>query len=333
MVCKICTNGRGNAIFQAREMMFGTRDVFRYMECSGCGCVQLLDIPLNLEKYYPREYYSFEEPETFSKTENDLFLARFLRRQRSMFLFENRSVLGRALQVLAPAQPKLMQYVNILGKCRVGLASNIIDIGCGRGKMLSELSWYGFSRLSGADPYIESDLGYGTVRIYKKDIFSIEGQFDLVMFNHSFEHMDNPFGVLSRASDILAAGGRVLIRIPTVSSYAWEYYRENWFGLDAPRHLFLYSIPAINVLAEKTGFSVKEIIYESTEAQFWASEQYIKDIPLRGSRSYDTDPRNSIFTPDQIKEFEKKARELNEIGKGDMVCIILEKITRRENDG
>jgi len=38
---------------------FGLRDEFRYLECGACRCVQLVDVPADLSKYYPPNYYSF----------------------------------------------------------------------------------------------------------------------------------------------------------------------------------------------------------------------------------------------------------------------------------
>jgi len=43
--CRICGNSVGNKTHAAREMMFGMRDVFHYLECASCGCVQLVDTP------------------------------------------------------------------------------------------------------------------------------------------------------------------------------------------------------------------------------------------------------------------------------------------------
>ncbi len=37
MTCRICGNGDGNRTFEAREMMFGTREAFGYLECARCG--------------------------------------------------------------------------------------------------------------------------------------------------------------------------------------------------------------------------------------------------------------------------------------------------------
>ncbi len=59
-VCEICNNSTGNKSYVVREMMFGFRDEFEYFECAECRCLQIKDIPVNISKYYPEEYYSFK---------------------------------------------------------------------------------------------------------------------------------------------------------------------------------------------------------------------------------------------------------------------------------
>ena len=44
-----------------KEMIFGFRDEFTYFECSKCGCLQIMQIPRNMGKYYPSNYYSFKK--------------------------------------------------------------------------------------------------------------------------------------------------------------------------------------------------------------------------------------------------------------------------------
>src|SRR6266508_5024812 len=65
--CRICGNENIHPRFIAREMMFGTKETFEYFQCGDCGCLQIRNIPANLEDYYPPEYYSFnlkrERPE------------------------------------------------------------------------------------------------------------------------------------------------------------------------------------------------------------------------------------------------------------------------------
>jgi SAM-dependent methyltransferase len=250
---------------------------------------------------------------------------RFLRRQRSAHMLYGGNPLGWFLSKVNPAAPKLTEYIRLLRKCNATFDSKILDVGCGQGMMLSEFEWYGFNDMTGIDPFIDADMHSRNVSIYKRDIFSLEGKFDIIMFNHSFEHMDKPLAVLTKVGELLSDKGCLLVRIPTVSSYAWEHYGVNWFGLDAPRHLFLYSLKAMQILAGHAGFTIKDVLYDSSGAQFWASEQYIKDIPLRSDRSHYTAPDKSIFSQEEIKKFDQQAVDLNREKKGDQVCVFMEK--------
>src|SRR4029077_3058389 len=57
--CKICGNTSGNKTHTAREMMFGLRDKFEYLECGNCGCVQSMNVPADMAKYCAANYYCF----------------------------------------------------------------------------------------------------------------------------------------------------------------------------------------------------------------------------------------------------------------------------------
>ena len=50
-----------NPTYVVREMMYGFKDEFDYFECGNCGCLQIEQIPDDLSKYYPENYWQFEE--------------------------------------------------------------------------------------------------------------------------------------------------------------------------------------------------------------------------------------------------------------------------------
>jgi hypothetical protein len=81
--CRICQNSAGNRIFTAREMMFGSRETFDYVECAACGCIQIIEIPAEIEKYYhyPQTFYSLGVRKNPPKKP----VRTYLRRQRSKF--------------------------------------------------------------------------------------------------------------------------------------------------------------------------------------------------------------------------------------------------------
>ena len=145
------------------------------------------------------------------------------------------------------------------------------------------------------------------------------------MFHHSFEHLSNPIEAFQLLPKLLKENGTCIIRMPTVSSYAWKYYGLNWVAIDPPRHIFIHSLESVNILCSLANLKLKEIIYDSGIIQFWASEQYLQDIPLVSKRSYGKNPRDSIFSKSDIKEFQRKTNELNATQLGDSAAYIIKK--------
>jgi len=168
--------------------------------------------------------------------------------------------------------------------------------------------------LTGVDLYLETPGKVpGGAQLVTGSVTDLEGEWDLVMFHHSFEHVPEPGETLLHVSKRLRPGGWCLIRVPTVSSFAWEHYREDWVQLDAPRHFFLHSLESMRLLAEHSGMVLDQVRYDSGSFQFWASEQYIRDLPLRTDESKGA---RRIFTRREIRRFERQAEQLNRQGRG-----------------
>ncbi len=316
--CRICNNSNCNKTYLAREMMFGYRDEFEYFECSNCGCLQIKKFPANLTKYYPPNYLSFSKPQLPKL----LSLNSFFLRQRLLYALDEKNFLGFLLSKVFDT-PYLPEWVK---KVKLKPDSSVLDVGCGAGSLLLRLRKKGFCDLMGVDPFIKDDIFYKHgVRIFKKEIENIEGQFDFIMLHHSLEHMPDPLSALKSSNRLLKSGRYVLIRVPVVPSYAWRKYKTNWAQLDAPRHLFLHSIKSVEILSNQAGFEVVDITFDSDSFQFWGSEQYVKGIPLTESRSYWVNREGSIFSDKDIKRFEEKSQELNKNNDGDQACFYLYK--------
>jgi SAM-dependent methyltransferase len=203
--------------------------------------------------------------------------------------------------------------------------SQLLDVGSGAGQLLFFLRGMGFGRLVGVDPFIQADLQFpGGIAILKRQLSEVVGSFDYIVFHNSYEHMKDPLQVLKQARSLLAPGGQLIISTPIASSFAWREYGVDWVQLDAPRHLFIPSVKGLEILAKQAGLRVQEVVYNSTEFQFWGSEQYKMGIPLTDKRSYRRSPKGSAFTPAQIASFRQRADELNAVDDGDSASFYLE---------
>ena len=303
--CKICGNGLNNTTYILQERMFGYKDEFEYMQCGNCGCLQIASIPENLDKYYPRDqYFSFIN----NNAVNYPALSKLFRRIQSNYLLFGKNKFLGSLLCLGYQVP---DYYEWLKKVKAGFNSSILDIGCGSGELLFQLQRLGFKNLTGTDPFIENDIFENDVKIYKKNIYELDGEYDFVMMNHAFEHMDNPLGVLKRAYELLKPGSYLLVRIPVIESYCWQHYGVYWAPLDAPRHFYIHSLKSMELLSEQAGFEIKGMIHDGTALQFWGSEQYKKDISLMAENSYNINKHKSIFTKAQMNQFKKRIKDLN----------------------
>ena len=308
-VCAICGNGTANKLYAAREMMFGTREQFSYIECNACGCVQLATPLDDSGRYYPEAYYSL----------SGSMISRMANRLRDEYAYTHRGLLGRMVFSCFPKYG-----LRTIRQQNWPLYARILDVDCGTGAILRVLAHHGYTGLHGIDPYLQSDLEVTPrLRIEKRALTTMTDHWDVIMFNHSFEHMPEQHATLCTARKLLSPQGVCFVRIPTATSYAWEYYRTDWVSLDAPRHFFLHSHKSIRLLAEQSGFRVQAIVQESTAFQFWASEQYRRGISLMARNSYITNPLRSPFGWRQIREFQSRADELNRSNRGDEIAVIL----------
>ena len=314
--CRICQHEAANRTFQAREMMFGFRDPFTYFECARCGCVQIQDVPANLAKYYPDNYYSFQKQGG---------LRRFLKRRWARYSYDGAGVLGGLMARLMGKN----EAVESVARGRVASDAAILDVGCGRGDLLGLLHALGFKNLMGADPFLGADLTTPEgIRIWKKDLSQMQESFGVIMLHHSFEHMTEPVTVLAHAARLLKPGGVLIIRVPVAASFAWKHYGINRVQLDPPRHIFLPSVQSMKILAERSGLRFGEMVQESSEFQFRGSEQYLQDIPLMDPRSYLRSFRKQYFPDKTLRAYRAQARELNRKGEGDSACFYLHKATQ-----
>lgn len=318
IACRICGNRTGNARFAAREMMFGLRDEFDYVECAACGCLQIAAIPERVERYYPKEYYSYNAAIAPPQSR----IRGFLRRRRLENILGRPNPIGELYEIKA-GQPT---YYSWLRRARCRPEYSIADVGCGNGSLLVELSNEGFDRLTGIEPYLERDVRYGASVAISRALPAGEPRepIDLIMLHHSFEHMPDPLAQLRRLHVLLKPDRYVLVRTP-VKAYAWEQYRADWVQLDAPRHFHIHTEQSMRLLAGKAGFTVDSVEYDSHAMQFWGSEQYRRDIPLRDAASYLVDPAAAPFTREQIAGFASESIRLNREGRGDQACFYLHK--------
>lgn len=317
--CRICGSGEGNRDFEAVEMMLGLRDPFTYQECGRCGALQVARIPADLDRYYAPPYYSFH-PARLAP-----WPVRWLRRRLADHALEGRSAAGATLARVA-GLPLLLAGLRDAGIRR---AARVLDVGAGAGQMLFQLHDYGFHHLTGIDPFLERDLVYPNgVTVRRAALEETGGQYDLVMFHHSFEHVPDPLATLAAAAERLGPGGWVLVRTP-VAAASWRHYGADWVELDAPRHLHVHTHASLRTLAARAGLQVTAVQQEAYSLEIWGSEQYRRGIPLTDPRSHWRGGAGRVFSRREMRRFQARARALARAGEAGRAAFWLRKTAQQ----
>lgn len=308
-LCQVCLSAEGRREFMARDLTFGIEGEYKYAECLACGSVQATTIPDDetLVLAYSNEYRTVQSEKIHP-------IKKWIRTQR------DRSALGLPSLVGSLANLKTKDsLISILKQIQIGREDGILDVGCGPGYVLDRLRLCGFSNLTGIDPFMPP--GYRTsegVPVINVSLEDAPGEYDLIMFNHSLEHVKNIAEALKLARGKLKSGALCLIRIPTTSSDAWLDYGALWAQLDAPRHIVVPSRPGMKVLAERCGFVLERTIDDSTAYfQFCVSEAHRRGYDLKQSNI------RNLFSRTELSEFERKAAELNLRHRGDQAAFFL----------
>jgi SAM-dependent methyltransferase len=320
-------------------MMFGFRDVFEYFECSSCGCLQLINPPADLGRYYPPDsYYSFDmAPISASQVEPPsggglLGSARrwLALRLREAVLFESRGIYGRLARLsdkewtagVADWARYLRYY--IAEAPRQSLRTRILDVGCGTGNLISSLARYGFDRPEGVDPFIRETIIKSGYKVRKADVISInDNTYDLVLMNHSLEHIPDQIETLTAIRKLLDRRGVCRIEIPVAGCEAWRSYGSDWVEIDAPRHFFLHTRKSFETLAAAAGLEIYRADDVGIPFAFWGSEMYRRQLPLTDEYTKQRRDPAKVFTDEEINEFERRSAAANRNRDGGRIAFYL----------
>lgn len=327
-ICPACGAAKGGTLIVS-EMMFGTSEKFSFAICESCGTHWLEDVPADLSAYYPAQYYSMAtDPEVVFGSPAIRQLTKIV--GSSALFGENPLTCLPAWAATHCVPHKQLRNLMALyrGVRAAGLAhgprTRVLDVGCGSGIAIGAIALAGIHDPVGIDPFTDRSRKLSTGgRIQKSGLDEVEGQFDLVCFHHSFEHVVDPETDLRKALTLLAPGGRLLLRMPTVSSLAYETYAESWIQLDPPRHTVLFSRQGMTRLADRVSARIVATHDDSNSFGFWGSEQTRANIPLVSDESFATTGKPSCFTVRELIQWEHQAQKLNKQHQGDQAAWVL----------
>ena len=325
MQCLMCSSpiSESSREYLFDETMFRIGQSFRYRECEQCGSVNLAEEVSSETKLYPDNYYSFSiEPEKAFES----FAPRLLATAMAKSSLKGNRLLLRFVSRYAPIQQArtLASILLSISAASSGLADKkILDVGTGSGVLPFVLSLAKRSFTLGIDPFLTTEKSREHFALQQASVLDISENFDLILFNHSLEHMHNISDSLTHAKTLLQPNGRIIVRVPTVSSQAWDTYRECWFQLDAPRHICIPSRKGLEQLATSCGMQIVKSYDDSTDTQFWLSEAVSNGLSTMDANTGYTSYLTNSHTRTKKMAMRRAARKNNRAHRGDQTVLIL----------
>jgi SAM-dependent methyltransferase len=312
MHCPYCLSQKVNDRYQVDESMFRTGETFELAECGECQSLYQAAPPQDMSRYYGEGYYSLRLDAGSGA------LKTWAKGVVSRQVLGYRSLAGAVLSKLLPTPVA----ANWLGFAGARLDESILDVGCGNGFYLEVLRDFGFTKLTGVDPFMEvSKTLPGGIRLIKGEVSDITETFDLIIVNHAFEHMPQPEQALRQMKDRLNPAGRILVRIPVAGCLAWSMYGVNWVQLDAPRHLHLPTVEGIKTLADRNGLAVTDIRFDSEPFQFIGSELVKRN--LRYTHPHYKANVSAHLDKQALTRIARLTASANADGTGDQACFLI----------
>lgn len=207
-----------------RLFSVGGKNIVR---CRGCGLVKT---------------ENFKEPD-YKKYHRDQEYQRFENHFRNIFL--------KRVEIIE-------KFFRVPGK--------VLEIGCSVGILLSILKERGW-QVWGVEPSKSAGVARSKGIKVVNEVFEkaslAKAYFDLIILNHTLEHLDNPLEILGKARTLLRKGGRVFVDVPNFGSLSSSLLGRRWPYLAPSEHIHHFEPRTLRKVMGKAGYKV---IFESTHS-------------------------------------------------------------------
>jgi 2-polyprenyl-3-methyl-5-hydroxy-6-metoxy-1,4-benzoquinol methylase len=264
--CYICGNDGRLAHANLKDRLFGAPGAWNLKECAdkGCGLVWLDPMPLleDLPKAYAN-YYTHGDTQSANRSGKlkDLYLEVKLAHLSNALGYKSDSVSPIArwlskLLLFSPARRTDLEAEVLFLTAHPG--GKLLDVGCGSGERMERLQSLGWT-VSGID-FDGKAVGLAKKRGLDVSVGTIPGvvfppdSFDAITLNHVIEHVPDPVSLLSECQRILKPGGKVVIATPNNRSWGRKLFKNDWRGLEPPRHLHIFSPLSMERMLRMAGF-------------------------------------------------------------------------------
>jgi len=142
--------------------------------------------------------------------------------------------------------------------------ARLLDFGCGAGEFLCRMRDLGWN-VTGLDfseevvARLRGELGLDALAGTLPHPELADESFEAVTMWQALEHVHRPLEVLCAARRLLTSGGKLLVAVPNIDSFPYQWFGTSWYALDVPRHLTHFTPPTLRLMLQRAGLEVEQI--------------------------------------------------------------------------
>jgi 2-polyprenyl-3-methyl-5-hydroxy-6-metoxy-1,4-benzoquinol methylase len=236
----------------AHDRLYGQPGEFPVVKCRTCGLIRTNPRPTSetIGFYYPDAYGPHRNTRVDLASQTESSQPRRKRLISRLFQFNTRRV--------PPLKP-----------------GRLLEIGCASGAYMHLMARQGW-QVEGIE-FAEKPAAAARALGYPVHVGAVETApgpaepVDLVVGWMVLEHLHDPIQTLRRLHDWTRPGGWLAISVPNAASLEFGIFKDAWYALQVPPHLFLYTPKTIKEILERGGWRNVKILHQRTLSNLVAS--------------------------------------------------------------
>lgn len=317
-VCYLCGT-EGRLLYGGlRDRLFKAPGEWNFRQCPAveCGLVWLDPMPTeaDIPKLYATYYTHQVEPDRIGSIGFRGLLSNKFRaaRKRAYHLLLHLTSLRRA---------RFNVGTMYLANDKPG---TLLEVGCGNGAFLARMRSRGW-QVQGVevDPtaakIAEETFGLHVNVGTLEEANYPNASFDALTMNHVIEHVRDPIGLLRECRRVLKPERKLIMITPNTKGIGHRRFRQNWRGLEPPRHLHLFSQSSLKNITRQANFNAVETWTTPANAEVMALGS--TDIQSSGRRDMSSLPRLSAELLSEWLQLRALAHYRQDPSSGDEVIL------------
>lgn len=233
--CLVCGSTQATPRFSLKDWACELPGDFQLVQCSACGHLYQTPRPTQaaIGAYYPDDYQPF----------------------------------WRAIDSEPQAWKRVLRRWQWRSRCqqitRLRAGGALLDVGASTGIFLNEMRRYGHWQVAGVEFNQQAAQ-------YARDTFQVEmfaGQvedapwppqsFDVITLWDVLEHLPDPKTALLKIRELLKPDGYLIFSVPNAGGLDTALFGRYWIGLDAPRHMSVFTLAGLERLLTSAGYRIE----------------------------------------------------------------------------